>query len=433
MNVLRDLKIRALQIAALYAPGAIPLVHFLRDITDYSEWKRPPLRATFVIDDPNLHWPTYGFISFAALARHAREHGYHVAFATIPLDAWFTHKRTARLFRQARSELSLAVHGNDHLHRDLERLGSGEHAIQVLRTSLARIEKLERRAQVSVARVMVPPHNACPDRVLAPLVATGFEALCREPAWWRDRSEPLRAIGGWGMADVSQDGLPVLARHLFSRADTFDELVVEAFLDQPVIPFGHARDLAEGYEQLAALTRRIRTLGPVRWSSLAEIAQSNYMTRTEDDRRLRVRLFSRRAHLVIPEAINEIVVELPPEYPALGNECVVCDGRRYEISETSQQTVSAPIPVRAGGGHGITARQAELDERRFISTAHTARTRRHPARDDRAARPPGAIRPKGRPGTRLPPRRGCVCRVTRVVLPSEMSSDSRSESSSGPR
>jgi hypothetical protein len=326
----------------------IPLVHFLRELTGYSEWARPPLRAAFVIDDPNLHWPTYGFVSFATIARHAREHGYHVAFATIPLDAWFTHERAARVFRQARPQLSLAVHGNDHRRRDLELIGGGDHATRALRSSLGRIERLEGRANVSVSRVMVPPHGVCPDRVYGPLVAAGFEALCREPRWWRGRPEPLRSLGGWGMADTSHAGLPVLPRHVLSTAERFDELLIGALLDQPMIAFGHARELADGYERLAALARRIGTLGAVRWGSLQDIARSNYMTRTHDTGRLTVKLFARRVLVMIQAPVTEIVVELPPRYPVLGREFVVCEGRTYELERTSRGTVSAPIGVNGG-------------------------------------------------------------------------------------
>ena len=36
----------------------LPLVHLLREMADFV-WPRPPLRATFVIDDPNLHSSSY--------------------------------------------------------------------------------------------------------------------------------------------------------------------------------------------------------------------------------------------------------------------------------------------------------------------------------------------------------------------------------------
>jgi hypothetical protein len=92
----------------------LPLVHFLRRVTFEVGWDFPPTRATFIVDDPNLHWWTYGFVDFRRIADDAREKGYHLAVATVPLDAWFVHPGVARVFRERREELSLLLHGNDH-------------------------------------------------------------------------------------------------------------------------------------------------------------------------------------------------------------------------------------------------------------------------------------------------------------------------------
>ena len=87
----------------------LPLVHWLREISVSDDFPPPPLRACFVVDDPNLHWPRYGFVDFRELASHAAKGGYHVSFATIPLDAWFTHEPTASIFRNHPQQLSLSV------------------------------------------------------------------------------------------------------------------------------------------------------------------------------------------------------------------------------------------------------------------------------------------------------------------------------------
>ena len=353
-------------------PAALlPLVQFLRDLTGYSDWRRPPLRAAFVIDDPNLHWPTYGFVDYAALARHAREHAYHVVLATIPIDTWYTHDRAAALFRRSPSELSLTMHGHEHAHCELERLGSTAEAIASLHTALARIERLERRARLTVSRVMVPPHGVCADHVYAALVTTGFEALCREPAWWRDRTEALQAVGGWGMADLSHAGLPVLARHLLTRADTADELRVAAFLDQPMLAFCHATDLAGGYERLAEVAAGVNAIGPARWAGLGEIARSNYLTKVDGDRHLTVRMFARRALVPVPDAITDMVVEFAcPSAPA--GERIAAGGRWFALTRTSNGAISEPIPVSPG-------RPIEIRDETPLGTGARPHRRRRPA------------------------------------------------------
>src|SRR5215203_5909127 len=56
--------------------GLLPLIAFLRRITQDQAWVSPPLRACFMFDDPNLHWPTYGFLDYAVLAQHAKRYNY---------------------------------------------------------------------------------------------------------------------------------------------------------------------------------------------------------------------------------------------------------------------------------------------------------------------------------------------------------------------
>ena len=123
---------------------------------------------------------------------------------------------------------------------------------------------------------------------------------------------------------------------------------MSAFLDQPLIPYGHHQDFAEGYGRLTEIVRRLGTFGTIRWGSFDEIMTSNYMTRPEGGRAFRLRLFSRRVRLHVPEGIEEIVVELPLEYPQGGVEHIRTGGREFELERTLQGFESPLIPVEAG-------------------------------------------------------------------------------------
>ena len=91
-------------------PSTLPLVHSFHHAYAEELYANPPLRASFVFDDPNLHWPSYGRVNYKEIAARAESLGYHVGFATIPLDAWVTHQATAALFRAKADRLSLVVH-----------------------------------------------------------------------------------------------------------------------------------------------------------------------------------------------------------------------------------------------------------------------------------------------------------------------------------
>ena len=138
--------------------GLLPLVEWLKRVAP-SSWSPPPIRAAFLFDDPNLHWPSYGYIRYDELANHAREHEYAATMATIPRDLWFAHPRAVRLFRDSRQRLSLALHGNDHVKRELQGDLSPERRRSLLAQAIRRAAAFESRNGLPIAKVMIPPHR----------------------------------------------------------------------------------------------------------------------------------------------------------------------------------------------------------------------------------------------------------------------------------
>jgi hypothetical protein len=109
-------------------------------------------------------------------------------------------------------------------------------------------------------------------------------------------------------ASVIAGGLPVLLRRGFD--DPVADLALRAFLNQPLIVYGHHGDVRDGLGRLAELAALINRLGHVRWESISEIAASNFETAREGDA-LRVRLFTRRARVQLPPGVTRVVAELP--------------------------------------------------------------------------------------------------------------------------
>jgi hypothetical protein len=271
------------------APGRclalLALVRFLQSLSaTQPSWASPP-HAAFVLDDPNLHWPTYGHLRYEQLALHAREHGYHVAIAMAPLDGWFAHRGVLRLFREHTGQLSLCIHGNDHLGPELGRIDSNAQGLALARQALARAGAFQRRTGVPFERVMVPPHEQLSEPAARGLRASGFAAVCvsRPYPWITPRSSlPAAALGagppergalaGWVGRELVAGGLPLLLRTGFDAPR--EDLVLRAFLGQPLILYGHHDLLADGLDVLAEATAAIDALGAVRWCSLATIARA---------------------------------------------------------------------------------------------------------------------------------------------------------------
>ncbi|HET9197650.1 MAG TPA: hypothetical protein VFN92_05260 [Solirubrobacterales bacterium] len=333
----------------------LPLLELLRGLTAETAWRPAAPRAAFLLDDPNLRWPSYGFLSLPQLDRHAAEHRYHLSLAMVPLDARVAHPGAVRLLRES-PRLSLCVHGNDHFGAELGRAREEDEALALAAQSLRRIAAFEQRAGLEVSRVMVPPHEECSEAMAGALARTGFAAISMtRPFPWLS-PPPLHwltaagegALAGWDPADVTASGLPVLLRHPLA-ADHFSlaELALRAYLDQPLILYGHHDDLAEGLDVLAERSDSVNRLGAVRWGSLQELAAGNASWRLEGDL-LRLRPYSRRIAFDVPPEARQAVVEPPWD----------ADG---ETVETPTGAIPAGEPFAVAGGAALDLRLRRAD------------------------------------------------------------------------
>ena len=268
----------------------LPLIHFLREVTSDLRWRPPPLRACFIFDDPNLHRESYGFLAYGAMAAHARRHGYHAAIATIPFDGWYASPRAVRTFAANRDHLSLLVHGNDHVQALLSR-------------ALLRIARLEKKSGLSVARVMAAPHSSFGRTELRVLLRFGFEAALL--GYMSNVASPNDALDRW-LPGEQVEGLPV-----FRRRRVFEQrrdYVVRAFLDQPIVLYGHHQDAADDMRLLAERAAQINRLGDVRWLGMEQMSRSSFETRVAGDV-LHVRPHARHVELEVPPGVGALRVD----------------------------------------------------------------------------------------------------------------------------
>lgn len=287
----------------------LPLVHFLREVAGDRAWRAPPLRAAFVFDDPNLRARRYGHIDFAALAAAAADADFHLAIASVPLDMRGAGARAARPFVEHPDRLSIVLHGNDHHGPEL---AGPEDPLATRRTvaeAQARAAAFTARTGIDVPAIMVAPHERCSPAAMRALLEQGFEALAisrdfpRPPgampygAWPLDGWEPTERVGG---------GLPLISRYSWTRP-VEDEIVLRAFLEQPIVLYGHHDLLADGPARLLELAAAVNGLGPVRWSSLAGIARASVATR-RDGEGLDLRLLTRRAEVELPEDVEAVTL-----------------------------------------------------------------------------------------------------------------------------
>jgi hypothetical protein len=288
--------------------GLLPLVHFLGGVLGAEGWTPSPLRASFVIDDPNLHWPSYGYLGYRELLAHATRHGYHVGFATIPLDGWLVNRRSAALVRENPAALSLLIHGNDHVARELGRLRTDAGAEPAIAQALRRIARLERRTGIAIERVMAPPHGACSEAALRAMFRLGIEAACiSRPYPWRDGLPAPTPLAGWYPAELVAGGLPVLPRYPLGHPR--EDLALRALLGQPLILYGHHGDFVDGLDLFAQAAAAVNGLGDAQWGPLGWIARRNYATRRVGET-LYLDMYARRIALEVPVGVQTLCVRL---------------------------------------------------------------------------------------------------------------------------
>jgi hypothetical protein len=286
------------------------LLHWLREISQETRYQGPPLRACFMFDDPNLHWPRYGFVDFKQIAQHALRGHYHVSFATIPLDTWFTHGGVAEIFRTNACQMSLLVHGNNHTWLELARRRSEESRLGLLTQARMRVQSFERRTGIPVARVMVPPGGACSEETLIDLPGCGFEAACISHGSLRvfNKGRSWTRSLGYHPGELIL-GCPVLPRWALSREKSaVNTVLLAAFLNQPIILRGHHGDLKDGIGLLDEMGKLINGLGSVLWSDLTGLSRCNYSWRM-DGHALRVKPYGRRLLVERAAGANELIVE----------------------------------------------------------------------------------------------------------------------------
>jgi hypothetical protein len=257
-------------------------------------------------------------LQYGKLLERAKSRKFHVAFATVPLDAWCAHPKAVKLFRDHTEQFSLLVHGNDHSKRELSQSRPKESYLRLAAQSLRRMDRLERNTGVHVARVMAPPHGGVANNCLAALLTAGFEGACASVGDLRRFNSGLfHASYGLGPAGMVSESVPVLPRFKLDESCE-SAIVIAGFLDRPIIAAGHHHTAADGLDLFTRTAEVINSLGEVRWESPETMLRSNFRY-FQEDTTLWITPYSCRIHLRVPQGITALGLCSPTSSVANGH------------------------------------------------------------------------------------------------------------------
>jgi hypothetical protein len=333
----------------------LPLLHFLRQVTAGVDWSPLRQHGCFIFDDPNLHSRRYGYLDFVDLAREANTHNYHAALATVPLDASYAAPKAVELFHKCTKRLSLLIHGNDHVKNELARDYTEGEAQGILAQALTRIVSLEQRTQLKVSRVIAAPHGGCSESMMAQMLRLPLEGACVSVAPTVRCNPSKKWPLGFGLSPVCfmAGGFPVIRR--FHLRYGLLPLRFAAFLGQPILPYGHHQDCAEGLGKLAEIADTVNAWTNTTWTDLESILVDRCRTRREGDL-LHVQMGGRRARVTVPEGICQVAVHA---YGATGADCKLTAAsaknhlQTWALDAPHRVAPSTPLTLRISSCHLI--------------------------------------------------------------------------------
>ena len=325
----------------------LPLIHFLKALTKDVDWQPAPTRACFVFDDPSLYSSSYGFLNFEALASHARRHDYYVSIATIPLDCWLPSARVIWTLRESAPRVSVLIHGNNHTQQELARSRPPAENLGLLAQALRRWERLDGERGVEACRVMEAPHGAIVEEMLEPMAALGYEAALGTSDLMLRFNPKRKAPRTFGLdqGELRRGCVPVIPRIKMS-AQWKTDVLLAAFLQQPIAVAGHHWDAAEQLELLAEFASFVNNLKGVTWASPLGIARSNFKQIRQGEV-LDLKLYSRRIQVPVPEGVRSLFVHRTYLRNEAEGEMLVVKSAGQDRFRGVGTEVVGPIPVTA--------------------------------------------------------------------------------------
>lgn len=274
--------------------GFAPEMVFTRYAAGDFGWHATAHYANFTIDDPWLR-QSYGLVDYSGLLQEMERHNFHTTIAFIPWNFDRSQPAVVSIFRNHPNRFSIAIHGDNHDHKEFTDYKSKPYEVQLfdLKQSRARMEKFQQMTGIPYDDVMVFPHSIAPEQTLHALKVYNYLGTVNSTNVPQGEAAPGSPSFALRPETLAFENFPSISRLEVGGAVPTDFIAVNEFLDNPLFFYTHAEFFAQGIGAFDSVADKVNQLDPsVRWAGLGNILEHMYEVRRRADKDYDVLAFS---------------------------------------------------------------------------------------------------------------------------------------------
>jgi hypothetical protein len=271
-----------------------PVMLFVKYCAGEHGWHTLHHYANLTIDDPWLREP-YGNLNYSSLLKEMERHDFHTTIAFIPWNYDRSQAEVVSLFRNHPDRFSIAVHGNNHDHKEFTEYRSKSLAVQVgdTKQALSRMDRFHALTGIPYDKVMIFPHSIAPEQTLGALKTYNYLATINSS------NVPQNAIVPTSLSEILRpvtltfEGFPSISRYSTELPVPEAYVAINQFLGNPLFFYDHSDFFSKSIGAFDQVADEVNRLEPTtKWRNLGEIVKHLYVVKLRDDSNYDVLAFS---------------------------------------------------------------------------------------------------------------------------------------------
>lgn len=259
----------------------LPYFVFLSHAVGEYGWHTDGRYANLTIDDAWLRQP-YGPLDYRGLLAEMHTHRFHTTIAFVPWNFDRSRADAVELFRKNPKFLSVAIHGNNHIHREFGEYKTNplEGQISDVRQGIVRMERFHALTGVSYDRFMIFPHGVAPAPTLSVLKEYGFLGTANASKVPLGSGLPQDPFFTFRSYSTEYGEFLSFSRYPAAAGLSRQEIAIQSFLGNPLLFYSHADFFFPSIRAFDGIADVVNKMEPmIQWTSLGNIARHTYLLR----------------------------------------------------------------------------------------------------------------------------------------------------------